>query len=131
MKAFKRALLAACLAAPLALGACATSGVDFANLTPAQQVYVLKADFKTELDTLATYRAQPVCDTSHVVGCYDREVYVQLVAAAEKADMALDAAEATVAQGGDGQAAAVSEARLALDELINKMIAAQVAKEAQ
>ena len=131
MRAFKRLLAAVVLAAPLTLGACATGSVDFANLTPAQQVYVLKSDFKNQLDILAQYRAQPACDVSHVVGCYDPALYAQAVAAADKADQALDAAEAAVNAGGDGTAAAVSEARLALDELINKMIAAQMAKEAR
>ena len=94
------------LLAAMALASCSPTPVrggltdaEKAKLTPAQQVFVIEADYLINKADLADYAEQPRCVSPNVVACHDPRVVKELREIDKRVQLAFKAAR--VATGDD------------------------------
>ncbi|MBK8200413.1 MAG: hypothetical protein IPK75_18855 [Acidobacteria bacterium] len=80
------------------LAACATT--DTPALSPKQQLFVLRSDYGSALQSIATYEARPRCTETFVLDCSDPSVVTALRRVAGSTRAALDAAQVIIMDPG-------------------------------
>lgn len=106
----------------LVLSACTSIEAE----TPQQRLYAVQGEFNIALKAAAAYTSQPACTAAVVIGCHKPGVKAGILAGAEEAKGAIDAAKAGVSAVGGGSKVAL--AGQATKSLINYMISKGILK---